>query len=282
MTAALCVGCRVRQRGETTRCERCRVLHNEDMRERLVSQREKSEYTIYLLWNRASRKGYVGVTARTLAQRLNGHLTATRGRSQDSCRALNAAIRKYGIESFTSEVVTVLDNEADASAAECYYIEQLGTMSPKGYNIREGGYAGARWSAETRARQSVAHKARWAAMTPERRAEIRAHVIAARAKMPAGQRRANAVKASYIALARFTPAQRQARQVRAAATRLASTTHAQRSAWAKKTWQTRKLKYGSNGGNVGAPKPKGVAERTWKTRRDKYGSSGRRSGGRSQ
>jgi hypothetical protein len=82
-------------------------------------------------------------------------------RNVDNCPAFYRAIRKYGPESFTLEILERMTTEAGAKRAEQLWIAELGTFGTGGYNLAHGGdgnlghtYAP---TAETRARMSAAH-----------------------------------------------------------------------------------------------------------------------------
>ena len=93
-------------------------------------------------------KSYVGQTTRRLSKRFSEH------RQDDSnCVLLKKAIDKYGWDSITIITNEMADEELDDQ--EEFLIASLGTLSPKGYNLREGGSRG-KDSQETRERKSEA------------------------------------------------------------------------------------------------------------------------------
>lgn len=49
------------------------------------------------------------------------------------------ALNKYGNENFTYELLEACDTLEDLNAKECYYIRLFDCISPKGYNLRDGG-----------------------------------------------------------------------------------------------------------------------------------------------
>ena len=129
------------------------------------------EYLIYKA-TAPSGKVYIGVTCRTLKQRIGGHLSAMRktpaGRSY-----FRDALRKYGA-SFVWEVLEAgIQGSLAAQAAERKYISlYLATDRSKGYNLTPGGHVlpesahrklseiGFSITALTRLRMSLAAKAR--------------------------------------------------------------------------------------------------------------------------
>lgn len=90
---------------------------------------------VYLITNKLNGKQYVGFTTRAVSIRWKEHCEGSKG-------ALHAAIRKYGVESFEVETVFQSEELDLALVAEEIWIEELDTLVPNGYNIREGGYEG--------------------------------------------------------------------------------------------------------------------------------------------
>lgn len=112
---------------------------------------------IYLLTNTINGKQYVGQTSCGLNRRWSQHCwEAHRG----STKHLYKAIRKYGTDAFTVEILeqTTID---DVNARETYWIEQLKTLE-HGYNLTRGGEGVRGWSPseETRAKWSMCRKGR--------------------------------------------------------------------------------------------------------------------------
>lgn len=98
---------------------------------------------IYLVENIVNGKRYVGQTTGSIAARWRVHCTA---RSQ--CRALSAAIEKYGVDLFVITEICAAGTRAQLNELEQFYVEKLGALAPQGYNLREGGGSKGRWSEE--------------------------------------------------------------------------------------------------------------------------------------
>lgn len=94
---------------------------------------------IYKITNKQSKKCYIGVTsAKTVESRWKGHLDAImRGKG---CPALGEAIKKYGIDNFTFEILIICFDE-DIYKYEPDYIQRYNSQVPNGYNISPGGRA---------------------------------------------------------------------------------------------------------------------------------------------
>jgi len=104
---------------------------------------------IYMLTS-PSGKSYVGQTTRPIEERLKEHRT---GKSSD-CVAIYNAIQYHGWENFEKEWNEVPDD--DLNFYEEMLVALLGTLSPSGYNLKEGG-ANGKPSEETKQRMSEAH-----------------------------------------------------------------------------------------------------------------------------
>jgi hypothetical protein len=83
-----------------------------------------------------SGKQYVGITIRTVEARWVEHCREARaGRGY----ALHSAIRKYGDDAFTIEVLLETDDEQALFAREVTEIHERQCVTPLGYNITKGG-----------------------------------------------------------------------------------------------------------------------------------------------
>jgi group I intron endonuclease len=124
------------------------------MPETSITPEPKSYGIIYCFTNKVNGKEYIGQTKRLLAQRIKDHVLASRRKCR--CRLVGRALAKYGISGF---VVSILDSAADQVSLdllERQYIVQRNTLSPYGYNLKDGGQAGfgGHFSEETKKRIS--------------------------------------------------------------------------------------------------------------------------------
>lgn len=103
---------------------------------------------IYKIKNNINEKIYVGQTTKTLDFRKKEHIRASRYTGYKNS-IIYQAIRKYGIENFTFELVEECENIL-LNNKEIFYIEQFKTISPYGYNMTEGGEANPTTSWEVR------------------------------------------------------------------------------------------------------------------------------------
>lgn len=98
----------------------------------VILRRESME--IYLITDLTNGKRYVGKTINTKEQRWNGHLCGD--------LYVDNAIRKHGVENTTLETLEYVYNEDKLNEREQYWIKELDTLIPNGYNILPGGDCG--------------------------------------------------------------------------------------------------------------------------------------------
>jgi len=92
---------------------------------------------IYLVTNLVNRKRYVGCTKVSVQRRWAQHRSAA---AKGSSLLIHRAIRKYGTENFSIEVIETVEGvHADLMAAEVRQIAACGCLVPYGYNLTPGG-----------------------------------------------------------------------------------------------------------------------------------------------
>lgn len=131
-----------------------------------------------------SGKVYVGWTSRP-RRRWNTHVNDAVKRMSPT--PFHKAIRKYGPESFSHEVLEVMTTPEGARRAEQVWIKELGAFGPRGYNATLGGdgTAGIVVSSETRAKLAIARRKRTDSMRGFRHsAQSRANMSAAHKGKP--------------------------------------------------------------------------------------------------
>jgi group I intron endonuclease len=104
---------------------------------------------IYIIRHKVSGKAYIGQTIRPIEKRLAEHQLSSNG-----CKAICGAIQKYGWENFDAEWYEIPD--ADLNFYEEMLVALLGTLTPGGYNLKEGGGAHGKPSDETKQKMSKA------------------------------------------------------------------------------------------------------------------------------
>jgi len=93
---------------------------------------------IYKATNKINGKVYIGQTWKTLAIRRGYH-----HRNNKNCMPICRAIKKYGRNSFSWNIVIEVNSQIEMDFFEKYYINFYNSRTSKnGYNIREGGSNG--------------------------------------------------------------------------------------------------------------------------------------------
>lgn len=131
---------------------------------------------VYLIINMVNGKKYVGQTTQPLKKRFNQHAKSKKTH-------LGNAIRKYGVENFTIEVLEECYSREQLNEREIFWIAKLNCKHPNGYNLTDGGKGlkgfteetlarmrAYKPSPETLARMSVIQKK--IAATPEGKAQL--------------------------------------------------------------------------------------------------------------
>jgi len=91
---------------------------------------------IYLVTNKINGKQYVGQTTKKIPlYRWKAHVSISRKAKSPLYRSL----RKYGEDAFTFVVIWSAPDKSSLDLMEQFFIDALGTISPRGYNLRLGG-----------------------------------------------------------------------------------------------------------------------------------------------
>lgn len=98
-----------------------------------------------------NKKSYIGQTTLLLCQRKSAHKQSSKELFRIS--AFYGAIRKYGFNSIKWEVLKTCNSYKEMQKQEKFMIKKLKTISPNGYNIKEGGNQ-AKMSEETKIKLS--------------------------------------------------------------------------------------------------------------------------------
>lgn len=97
---------------------------------------------IYKITNEINRKVYVSKTIKTLEQRFNEHKQKARIHTN---RYLYDAMNHYGYENFHIEKIEECNDDL-LNEREKFWISELNTFMPNGYNMTVGGDGGDTWS----------------------------------------------------------------------------------------------------------------------------------------
>ena len=119
---------------------------------------------IYKVTNKLNGKCYIGKTIYNLEERKKGHLKVRYTRNYPFYNAIN----KYGLESFIWETIYICNDENELNKMEMYFIQELNTLHPNGYNLSLGGdgQSGFKHSEESRRKIS---KNNWMRGLPKER-----------------------------------------------------------------------------------------------------------------
>lgn len=111
---------------------------------------------IYILTNTQNGKQYVGQTCGPPKYRWKAHVREARRKIH--CPLLGRAILKYGPEVFSLSVVNLTGSSRDwVNFVEQWFIDELQTQKPNGYNVEPGGNGG-KHSEETKRKIGLAHR----------------------------------------------------------------------------------------------------------------------------
>ena len=102
---------------------------------------------IYILTSPSGRS-YIGQTIRPIEKRFQEH------QNKKSCAALHNAIRKYGWKNFEKDWYECPDENLNFE--EELLVREMGTLSPDGYNLKEGGGSTGKTSEESKQKQREA------------------------------------------------------------------------------------------------------------------------------
>lgn len=154
----------------------------------------KFRWTIYCHIHIDSGRRYIGLTRKTMMYRWNQHVYGSKLKIGIKCAHFWAAIRQYGKDAFSHEILEVCETLEAANEAEAKWISHFDSRnSEKGFNLAPGGLfvpclvrknpwqdpeyrlkllasMNGRWSPELRAEASNTSKENW--QDPEYRSKI--------------------------------------------------------------------------------------------------------------
>jgi group I intron endonuclease len=103
--------------------------------------------SIYRITNNLSGKVYIGQTTRLPLKRFRAHTWGKGARAESM--PIRLAIKKYGKQNFTFEVIFVCFHRDFLDEMESFFIKSNNSISPNGYNLESGGHANKSPSKET-------------------------------------------------------------------------------------------------------------------------------------
>lgn len=93
---------------------------------------------VYLITNRVNGRQYVGQTTGSSEYRWTQHVSAAR---YSPYTVIDCAIKKYGSENFTLEVIDVAETREHLNKLEAEWMDCLETLVPGGYNVARSGWS---------------------------------------------------------------------------------------------------------------------------------------------
>jgi group I intron endonuclease len=90
---------------------------------------------VYKITNKINGKSYIGVTTKSLQERFDAHLY----RANAEKSAVQKAMKKYGKENFTIELIDTADSKDELFEKETSWIAHFNTFNGHGYNLTLGG-----------------------------------------------------------------------------------------------------------------------------------------------
>lgn len=96
---------------------------------------QTSSMYIYTITHRESGKCYVGQTRADLQTRWRKHFAPKAGHRS----AIKCALLKYGREAFDFAAIDIAETQEQLNHKESFWIRQLNSLSPNGYNLTSGG-----------------------------------------------------------------------------------------------------------------------------------------------
>lgn len=113
---------------------------------------------VYKITNNTSGKVYIGQTIRSLNVRWKQHIYDALSEKR-SIFPIHEAIRKYGKETFSIEIICECFSQKELDEQEKYFCDMFSAWSPNGYNLRAGQGRGT-FSIESRRKMSESAKGR--------------------------------------------------------------------------------------------------------------------------
>lgn len=100
-------------------------------------------FYIYVIQNKINHKLYVGKAAKPLL-RFAEHKSIANGAKPKEFSLIHMALKKYGVDNFTHQIIEEWENEQDAYEAEEFWIDFFRSCNKKfgkdaGYNVDPGG-----------------------------------------------------------------------------------------------------------------------------------------------
>lgn len=134
--------------------------------------KSNKKFVVYKLTNKINGKAYIGITSRYESDRWAEHKKRAKEGVRNS--RLYAAIRKYGPDAFSREVIATASSEDELRELERRYIQEFNTYEA-GYNSNLGGHGFLEFPEHIRIKIGQAQKGK--VISPETRKRMSAAKI---------------------------------------------------------------------------------------------------------
>ncbi len=122
------------------------------------SATKSNKFLVYKLTNKINGKAYIGITSRDESARWSEHKVRAKQGVRNS--RLYDAIRKYGPDTFSREVIASASTEDELRKLERRYIQEFDTYE-NGYNSNLGGYGFLHFPEHIRIKIGLAQKGKF-------------------------------------------------------------------------------------------------------------------------
>lgn len=124
---------------------------------------------IYCVTNDANNKSYIG-QAIDFERRKNQHIYYAKNNKDNTY--FHRAIRKYGIDNFKWEILCECSSKDELDKKEQYYIKELNTKSPTGYNLTDGGYGNSGYKVPIETKSKISESLKGHAVLKDTKAKL--------------------------------------------------------------------------------------------------------------
>jgi len=159
-----------------------------------------------MIKNKINGKTYIGQTIRPITKRFEQH------QKSSACRAIYNAIQKYGWDDFEKDWYECPDK--DLNFDEELLVREMKTMSPEGYNLREGGGSHGKPSEESNQKNRESHIGK--TMSEKAKQEIRKANIGKPRSKESKQKQSESIKGENHHMYGKTRSQETKQQIREA------------------------------------------------------------------
>ena len=97
----------------------------------------QKSHTVYVITNKVNGKRYIGQTTATAERRFAVHKSSAR--TGCGTQLIHKAINEFGEQNFFVMAIETGVGDDEIDSRESYWIQQMNTVYPNGYNIQTGG-----------------------------------------------------------------------------------------------------------------------------------------------